>query len=243
MTIKAILLIADHDDTVAAALKWTKTLADQQAAHLTLAWIGDRAERAVGADALSTDKIEIVRHPTLDEPWLGWHARHHDLIVMGLPRSDTAARDQDMHLVEHLARNVGCPVIVLPPRVTPTRVARRIAIAWNAAPPAQRAVRAALPLLAKADAVGIVSIDPDRPIDLADRLQRFLERHRIAATPEPVIGRDADAGSLIAQAVDQLDADLLVMGAWSRPPLAERLFGGATRHLLGRLGVPVMLSA
>jgi nucleotide-binding universal stress UspA family protein len=243
MTIKSILLVADHDTTVAAALQWTKTLADQQAAHLTLAWIGERAEQAVDADKLGTAAVEILRHPTLDEPWLARLARHHDLAVIGLPRADPAARADDLQLVERLVHEVGCSVIVLPPRLALHRVARRIAIAWDASAPAQRAVRAALPLLAKADVVAIASIDPERPLDLGGRLQHFLARHGVDATLEPIIGRDAEAGPLLAQAVEQLDAGLLVMGAWSRSRLAERLFGGATRHLLGRIGIPVLVSA
>jgi nucleotide-binding universal stress UspA family protein len=243
MAIKTILLIADHDATVAATLQWTKTLADQQAAHLTLAWIGDLAEQAVDAETLGTASVEILRHPSLDEPWLARLARHHDLAVIGLPRADPAARDEDLRLVERLAREVGCPVVVLPPKLTLHRVARRVAIAWDASAPAQRAVRAALPLLAEADAVAIVTIDPERPLDVGARLKHFLGRHGVAATVDPIKGREAEAGILIAQAVEQLDAGLLVMGAWSRSALAERLFGGATRHLLGRLDVPVLVSA
>jgi nucleotide-binding universal stress UspA family protein len=243
MTIKSILLIADHAETATAGLQWSRALAVQLIAHLQVAWIGIKGEPPIAAGDLKAGTVSVLHQPTLDEAWLARLARHTDLGVIALPRAGSAARDEDMRLFERLTREVGCPLVVLPPRLVAKRIARRVAIAWNAAAPAQRAMRAALPLLAKADAVAIVTVHPDSPLDIGGRLGRFLERHNIEATLEPIIGEERDAGALLAQAVDQLDVDLLVMGAWSRPPLAERLFGGATRHLLGELGVPVLISA
>jgi nucleotide-binding universal stress UspA family protein len=244
MAIKTVLYIADDDRTAVAGLRWTRELARQQGAHVTMAWIGGAEEQAIASEVREAGAaVSVARHPTLDEEWLAGQAHHADLAVITLPRAGTAERAEDMRLSERLAQNVGCPVLILPPLVVADRVARRIAIAWNAAPPGQRAVRAALPLLAKADQIAIVTVAPDRPLDPATRLQHFLDRHGIAATVEPIIGRDAEAGTLIEQAVEQIDADLLIMGAWGRPTVEQRLFGGATRHMLGQLGIPIMISA
>jgi nucleotide-binding universal stress UspA family protein len=185
----------------------------------------------------------VIHRPTLDPDWLARRARHTDLGVIALPRAGSAARAADMALIENLTLDVGCQLVVLPPQLAPQRVARRVMIAWNGTPPAQRAMRAALPVLAKAQAVAIVTVHPDKPLDIGARLQHFLARHHIESVLEPIIGAEKDAGPLLQQAVDQLDADLLVMGAWSRTPLRERLFGGATRHLLGEIGIPALISA
>jgi nucleotide-binding universal stress UspA family protein len=244
MTIRTVLFIADDDRTTVAGLRYTCELTRPLEAHVTMAWIGETAEQSIASETLEKGAtITVLRHPTMDEAWVAGLARHADLAVISLPRAGTAERIQDMRLIERLTRHVGCPVLALPPRIVPTRVTRRVAIGWNASPPAQRAVRAALPLLAKSDQVAVVSIDADRPLDVGAKLQHFLERHAIRSTVEPIVSHDTQAGPLIEQAVEQLDADLLVIGAWSRPPLAERLFGGATRHLLGRLGVPIVISA
>jgi nucleotide-binding universal stress UspA family protein len=244
MAIKTVLYIADDDRTAVAGLRWTRELARQQDAHVTMAWIGDSEDPTIASEVREAGAaVSVVRHPTLDEDWLVGQAHHADLAVITLPRAGTAERAEDTRLIERLTQNVGCPVLVLPPLVVAGRVARRIAIAWNAAPPAQRAVRAALPLLAKADQIAILTVAPDRPLDPATRLQHFLDRHGITATIEPIVGRDAEAGELIEQAVDQLDADLLIMGAQGRPTVGQRLFGGATRHVLGELGIPILISA
>jgi len=38
------------------------------------------------------------------------------------------------------------------------------------------------------------------------------------------------------------DADLIVIGAYSRPRSAEIIFGGVTRTMLKRLPIPVLMS-
>jgi nucleotide-binding universal stress UspA family protein len=244
MTIKTLLFVASGGGSAIAGLDWAHELARQQAAHLVIAWVGEAAEQSIPERFdLSAKSVTLLRHAMLDEAWLARQARHADLAVIALPQTKPADRGEDIKLIERLARHVGCPILTLPPHIVPGRVARRVAIAWDASPPAQRAVRAALPLLAKADVVAIVTIDPERPIDLATPLQHYLERHAIAATAEPIVGRDAECGALIEQAMDQLDADLLVMGACSRPRVAEWLLGQTACHVLGRLGIPIMVSA
>ncbi|MBV8168316.1 MAG: universal stress protein [Alphaproteobacteria bacterium] len=242
MTIKAILLIADRDETAPGALQWARPLAKRLDAHLQIAWIGDTAKPAVSAEDFATRSVSIERDTTADPKRIVHLAQHADMTVIRLPEPGTAAYDDEMLLIEQIALEVGCPMVVLPWNLAPERVAQRIAVAWNASASAQRALRACLPLLTNG-AVAIVSVHPDAPLDLAAPVGRFLERHKVAAVLEPIIGKDKDAGALIAQAVEQLDIDLLVMGAWSRQPIVERLLGGATRYLLGRLGIPILLSA
>jgi nucleotide-binding universal stress UspA family protein len=242
MAIKAILLVADRDDTTPGALQWTRALAERLGAHLQIAWIGATTQPVVSAEDLASRSVSIHREPTVEAGRIARLAQHADLTVIRLPDPDTQVHVDEMRLIEQIALEVGCPMVILPWKLTPTRVAKRIAIAWNASPAAQRALRACFPLLTDDGAVAIVSIHPDAPIDIATPVAHFLARHRVAAVLEPIIGRDKEAGPLLAQAMEQLDADLLVMGAWSRQPIIERLFGGATRHLLGRLGIPVLIS-
>lgn len=243
MTIKAILLVSDRDETAPGALQWTRALAWRLGAHLQVAWIGDTTKPAVSAEDIASGLVSIERETVADPVRITRLAQHADMTVTRLPEPGTAAHDDEMILIEQIALGVGCPMVILPWNLAPGRVAKRVAVAWNASAGVQRALRACFPLFRNDGAIAIVSIHPDAPLDLAAPVGRFLERHRVAAILEPIIGRDKDAGPLIAQAVEQLDADLLVMGAWSRQPIVEWLLGGATRHLLGRLGIPILLSA
>jgi nucleotide-binding universal stress UspA family protein len=47
---------------------------------------------------------------------------------------------------------------------------------------------------------------------------------------------------IILQRVDQLDANLLVMGAYGRARWREKIFGGTTQDVLRMMTVPVLMA-
>jgi nucleotide-binding universal stress UspA family protein len=70
---------------------------------------------------------------------------------------------------------------------------------------------------------------------------RWLRGHGIAAQPAVVrAGRDIGA-ALLSHAAD-VNADLLVMGAWGQSRWAERVLGGATHNVLASMTVPALMS-
>ena len=69
----------------------------------------------------------------------------------------------------------------------------------------------------------------------------WLGRHGVRAAPllEPAV---IPIGETLLSRVADLGADLLVMGAWSRPRWLERTLGGATRSVLDSMTVPVLMA-
>ncbi len=57
---------------------------------------------------------------------------------------------------------------------------------------------------------------------------------RIHATPH-------EAGAALLREATSIGADLLVMGAYGHSRTRERVFGGATRHVLRHARVPVLM--
>jgi nucleotide-binding universal stress UspA family protein len=49
------------------------------------------------------------------------------------------------------------------------------------------------------------------------------------------------AGVFLLHVVGAFDADLLVMGAYGRSRMRERVFGGATRRVLEEALIPVLM--
>jgi nucleotide-binding universal stress UspA family protein len=49
------------------------------------------------------------------------------------------------------------------------------------------------------------------------------------------------AGEILLKEVENIDADLLVMGAYGHSRMHERVFGGATRHVLEQATVPLLM--
>ena len=56
------------------------------------------------------------------------------------------------------------------------------------------------------------------------------------------VTEDVDVGNLLLSRAADLSADLIVMGAYSRPRLSEVVLGGVTRVMLQAMTVPVLMS-
>jgi nucleotide-binding universal stress UspA family protein len=170
-------------------------------------------------------------------------AQFADLVVAGRPYGPGRGPAQ-VSIVEAALFAARAPVLVVPSADLPARFAR-VTLAWNDSPEALRAIRAGLPVIAAADAADIVIVDPpmhgpDRS-DPGGRLAQALARHgarpeiRVLARTEPSLA------GLLARAVRETGADLLVMGAYGHSRLRESILGGATRDTLETTEVPVLM--
>lgn len=163
-------------------------------------------------------------------------ARRADLVIAG--------RGEPSYLAEWVADDLvtaaGVPVLVVSPGLSAVG-GETVLAAWNGRREAARAVHDALPFLQAAGRVVLCAIGERAAAGLEDAAA-MLERHRVPVEPERLDGLDAHAGEiLLAQAVAHR-ADLLVMGAYGHSRLRELVLGGATRHVLHRAALPVLLS-
>lgn len=166
----------------------------------------------------------------------------HDLLVLERNPDRTWAMPTDL---ASLILAVGLPCIVVPPQPVQTVSLSRIAIAWNGAPEAVRAVHSALPLLQRANEVLLLRGAPKDafqevtwkpPFDI----DAYLHRHGIRARSQDLLTHERDAGEALLEQADRFHADLLVMGAYGRSRFSEWALGGATRHVLWNARLPVL---
>ncbi len=115
-------------------------------------------------------------------------------------------------------------------------------IAWNGSFEAANAVRFAVPMLAMASAVHIVTIECDtEPPFPSVSASEYLSRHGI--TSELHV-RQADKKSIVdtlISAAESLNASYIVMGAYGHSRAREFLFGGVTRTLLKDCPIPLIM--
>jgi len=135
----------------------------------------------------------------------------------------------------------GRPILIPPAAAMPAKF-ERIAIAWKPTPQAARAVVAAMPFLAQAKEVVLITVEEAAEgHDDADRLVGSLAWHGLKATAQSLKpGPDGAAATLLATAGNR--ADLLVMGGYGHSRLREWVFGGFTELVLAGAPLPVLIA-
>lgn len=137
------------------------------------------------------------------------------------------------------------PCIILPAQCDLSARFNRIVVGWNGSFEATRAIHAALPLLVAADDVCI--LDGSAGCQAEDNgLPRFdpyvyLAQHNVDVRTQRIHADARAAGRALLEEAKQNNASLLVMGAYSHSRLRERIYGGATRHVLAESALPVFL--
>jgi nucleotide-binding universal stress UspA family protein len=172
------------------------------------------------------------------------HARYADLVVAG-QANDADASGVEPDFVERLLLAAGRPVLVVPYAGNFTDVGKRVLVAWNASREATRALTDAIPLLRDAETVHVIAFDPagapHGAVPGAD-IGLYLARHGIKVTVSQQSAPDVDVGNQLLSRAADLDADLIVMGAWGHSRLQELVMGGVTRTILESMTVPVLMS-
>jgi nucleotide-binding universal stress UspA family protein len=144
----------------------------------------------------------------------------------------------------------GRPVVVVPNDWACTAPPRTIVVAWNQSREASRAMFEALPLLKRAAAVELLQIEkagidapnPEETALATTTVIEALAEHGIKASLSIGQAQGEDVGLLICRHATNRGADLIVMGCYGRTRLREMVFGGATRHMLRHMPVPVLFS-
>ncbi len=138
------------------------------------------------------------------------------------------------------------PSLIVPQKAKPCPDPKCILIGWNESIEALNAVRAAMPILRAADVVHVTVIDPPthgpHRSDPGGMLSQYLARHGVTAEIDVLsktLPRVADV--LLRQAQD-IDAHMIVMGAYGHSRFREAIFGGATRYMLEKATLPILMA-
>lgn len=175
------------------------------------------------------------------------HARYADLTVLpGMPRDGA----ETMYVHDHfhdILRKSGRPVLVVPDGSSAQLPPKRAVIAWKPTREASRAVADALPLLAQAEQVDVLVIDPmvgeaahggEPGADIA----AHLARHGLKVEVETRPSMNFSVAYALLEHARRVGADLLVCGGYGHSRLREAVLGGTTRELLQTAHLPVLFS-
>lgn len=166
---------------------------------------------------------------------VGLRARFSDLVIQAKPYGDKTLPSQEA-VIEAALFEGQAAVLVLPPKPAGPDFGKRVVIAWNQSNEALAAVRRALPLLQAAEQVWVVVVNP--PVHSPERsdpgglLTQMLARHNVRAEVAVLAKTLPRVSDILMRHMDDIDASLLVMGAYGHSRLREAILGGATRNVL-----------
>ncbi len=206
--------------------------ASQEASRTLQGYAGPIANLQVIARPLRVD----LSNPG---PSLSAAARCHDVTMVFYKETN------DRALAEAVLFGTGRPTLLVPSAIPESsRPFAKIAIAWDGTGSATRALHDAMPLVVNADEVVILTAPGDKRVGEEEltRLSDYLVRQgvvpRRATADIEVLG----IGLALQHYAKREGAGLLVMGAYGHSRMQQFILGGATRHVLDNLQLPVLMS-
>lgn len=161
-----------------------------------------------------------------------------DLIVVPQPDADGVG----VNTLEAALLDSGRLVLMAPPKPV-TAIGTHVAMAWKASREMARAITAAMPILAAADAVTVLCAPPgDGNSELtSEKLTEYLRWHDIDAEIRIFRAKSTEVGQGLLREADAAGADVMLMGVYGQRLRRELAMGGVTRHVIRHADMPVLM--
>lgn len=169
------------------------------------------------------------------------YGRLFDLII--ICKQEGEEQISNALLINTALRETGRPVLLID-SVQPRTLGKRVAFAWNGSVEASRALSYSLPFLQTAEKITLISAidDLDEAI-YPEAVQRYLAMYGVTADRCEIDSANgkSTAESILAAAAKS-EADLLVMGAYTRSRLRRLFFGAVTEEILSNSPISVFMA-
>jgi nucleotide-binding universal stress UspA family protein len=166
-------------------------------------------------------------------------ARHNDLVIIGRAKR---ANGLPANFIGDLLVSCGRPILIANAE-PPQSLTGTIMVCWKESSEAARAISAAMPFLAHAKRVIIVSVvenDQNLGGTMTD-VTRLLAWHGVNAETRIITAKGNAIPELLASSAHDCEADMVVLGAYGHSRMRELLFGGCTQSVIDSSEKPVLL--
>ncbi|MFO1032578.1 MAG: universal stress protein [Hyphomicrobiales bacterium] len=199
-------------------------------------------EEAMSKDGLSFGFQEVDAATPLLSAAITNQCRAADIVVVSAVNPDEAV-GAEYDFVQRVVIAAGRPVLVLPRKGEASLDYTEAMVGWDGGREAARAAFDSVPLLRKAKRVKIARVDESQRGQMGGAdLAEGLARHKIKVEILNLSSDGLSAGETLLRACKDQGIGLLVMGAYGHSRFAEFVFGGATRHVINSLNIPVLMS-
>lgn len=176
----------------------------------------------------------------LEGPVISDHARLFDMMIIGREFGHPWFDWQVM--CEAGLFESGRPVMVTPDKPM-DGLGEKILVAWNGSTETARVLSMSKPFLTRAGAVLVLTVEgatvPGPP---GEAVAQHLKRNGVNASAKTVGLGGRVAGEVIGNEAKDFGADMIVKGAYTNSRLRQLVFGGATRYLLSKAELPLLLA-
>ena len=168
------------------------------------------------------------------------HALLNDLVVVNTPDGKRSLNPLDV--ARQIVSRVGRPIMLVPPRQRSLDVFGTALVAWDGSPPAEVALRAAMPLLSLAERVVLLTIGDCDGLasceDAAAYCRRSNARVEIETLPKGLDKTD----EVLSSFASAHQVDWVLMGAYGHSQVRETVFGGMTEAMIAHTKLPLIIA-
>ena len=203
----------------------------------------DEIEQLVAEENLSATVTLECRDPALIEQTILRHALFCDATVF--MSKSVLSNDLRTRAFNGALLDTGTPILVLGKDAETLPTINSILIAWNGEPEAAKAVHESLHWIDGEADVHIAIVDPDEYVhgpNPGDDLAAYLSRRGLKVTVDRLAGGRRNVSDVLLEHANDINADMMVMGAYGHSRLREWLLGGTTRNVLEKAEIPVMMA-
>ena len=176
--------------------------------------------------------------PGTEPDLLAVNGRVSDLIIIAHPAGVEPAWPNLS--VESAIRETGTPVLLIPRVVS--RIGGRTVVAWNGSVEAARAVRFALPLLRQGVQTFVMTVGDQPRKSSGAKLVEYLRYHGVNGESVALPLQDRSESTTLLEECLVREADLVVMGAFTRYRTDHPTFGSMTQAMITQTQVSALMA-
>ena len=192
---------------------------------------------------ISDDRLHWIEHFGNADQTVADYSLMYDFTIVGRRDVLIGNRRYEFH-PERIITESGRPVLLVPRNYDEAQIHEHAILAWDGNRIATGALWAAMNILETKQKVTVLTVETGKtgsPLPGIDA-ETVLKRHGIAASRVFIEKQKEGVSKTILEYCDQVDAGLLVMGAFQTSFFREELFGGVTKDIMNEAKIPVLLS-